>query len=90
MKTMLNIKIDKDLKMRAQKVVDDLGLNFSLVLNNYLKTLVVEKRVDFSIGEIPNKKTAKILDKINQDIKKNKNIVGPFNDVKSLMKSLNS
>ncbi len=63
MKTMLNIKIDSELKKNAQNILSDLGLSMSNVLSNYLKQLVKEKRVVFSINQELNNETKEILKK---------------------------
>ena len=75
---MLNIKTDPDLKKRAKETASRIGLPLSAVINNYLKTFVVEKRVVFAESLTPNKKTAALLQRINKDIKAGRNLVGPF------------
>ncbi|MCK5589004.1 MAG: type II toxin-antitoxin system RelB/DinJ family antitoxin [Candidatus Pacebacteria bacterium] len=72
MKTMLNIKVDSDLKSQAQKVASELGLSLSAILSNSLKELVQEKRVVFSSPLEPNAKTKKFLDEALEEIKKGK------------------
>lgn len=69
MKTMLNIKTEKSLKTKAQKVARDLGLPLSAVLNQYLKEFVQEQRIVFQKPLVPNAKTRKILDEALKDIR---------------------
>lgn len=78
---MLNIKIEKDLKTKAQKVAKDMGLPLSSILNRYIKEFVQEKRVEFKESYVPNAKTAKLLDKIDRDIKEGKNLSPTFTNV---------
>ncbi len=78
MKTLINIKTEKELKKNAQKVAEELGLPLGTILNAYLRELVREKRVVFSVPELPNIHTQKILDNIASDIKLKKNAAGPF------------
>ena len=66
--TMLNIKTDVKLKKAAQAQAKALGLPLSAILNNYLRTFVIDGRVTFEEPLIPNKKTAKILDEAIRDI----------------------
>ena len=75
----MNIKTDKILKKEAQETAKELGLPLSTVVNAYLREFVREKRVVFSAPLTPNARTAKLLKKIDNDIKKGKNISGPFN-----------
>jgi len=74
MKTILNVKTDEVLKKEAQMVAKDLGLPLGTIINDFLKSFVVEKRVVF--GEHPelNIQTQKIVDEAIADSKKGKNL----------------
>jgi addiction module RelB/DinJ family antitoxin len=50
----INFNTDAKLKSEAKKVLDSMGLNFSVALNAYLRKLIVEKRIEFTAPEIPN------------------------------------
>lgn len=50
MKTIINIKADRDVKIKAQKVAKQLGVPLSLVINNYLRDFVRTKEVRFSLN----------------------------------------
>lgn len=89
-KTIINIKTDKELKREAQKTAKELGLPLSTIINAYLKELINEKRVIFSVHPQPNKKTGELLDKILKDIEAEKNLVGPFKNTEEIDKYLNS
>lgn len=47
---MINIKADRDIKIKAQKVAKQLGVPLSLVINNYLRDFVRTKEVHFSLN----------------------------------------
>jgi len=50
MKTLINIKTDRDVKISAQKLAKELGLSLSAVVNAYLKAnLFATKAVNFSV-----------------------------------------
>ena len=66
MKTMMSIKIDKELKEQAQAISKELGLSMSSVISNYLKKLVQEREVVFSQRLEPNDETKKVLKEIAQ------------------------
>jgi len=55
----INFNTDAKLKSEAKQVLDEMGLNFSIALNAYLRKLVVEKRIEFTTPEIPNARLRK-------------------------------
>ena len=77
-KTLLNVKTDVKLKQEAQKVAQELGLPLGTIINAYLRELIREKRVLFSSPPRPNRKTQKLLKKIEADIRAGKNSSRPF------------
>ena len=90
MKITTSVKLDKDVKEKANKLASELGLNLSLVINASLKKFVVERRAVFSLTPEFNVKTEKKLLKIKTDIKNRKNLVGPFHTLNELEESLMS
>ena len=44
-----NIKIDADLKLKAQKIAKELGLSMSTVVSHLLRRFVKEKKITFEI-----------------------------------------
>ncbi len=88
MKTTTSVKLDKNVKEEAAKLASLMGLNLSSVINGTLKRFLEEKRIVFSAPPEFNLKTKKDLIRIKNDIKKRKNIVGPFDNVGDLKKSL--
>ncbi|MEK7219468.1 MAG: type II toxin-antitoxin system RelB/DinJ family antitoxin [Patescibacteria group bacterium] len=57
--TVINFKIDSKLKNEAKEVLDEMGLNFSVAINAYLRKLITEKRIEFTVPEIPNARLIK-------------------------------
>ncbi len=55
----INLKTDPELKKRAAKAADKLGISISAVLNNELRRFATEQSVTFDVPEVPNAKTAK-------------------------------
>src|SRR3989338_10548619 len=51
MKTMINIKADREVKIQAQKTAKRLGVPLSLVINNYLRDFIRTKEVRFSLRD---------------------------------------
>lgn len=46
----INIKIDKQLKEQAVKVLDELGLNQSVIITMLYKQLVLKKELPFEVS----------------------------------------
>ena len=57
----INFNTDAKLKSEAKQVLDEMGLNFSIALNAYLKRLVIDKRIEFTVPEIPNARLRKVF-----------------------------
>ncbi|MCR4311273.1 MAG: type II toxin-antitoxin system RelB/DinJ family antitoxin [Candidatus Taylorbacteria bacterium] len=89
MKMTTSIKLDKNTKEEASKLASQMGLNLSSIVNATLKQFVTERRVVFSLSPEFNARTEKNVLKMKEDIKKGKNLVGPFDTLKDLKKSLN-
>ncbi len=88
MKTLINIKTDREVKISAQKLAKELGLSLSAVINAYLKQFVRSQAVDFSVAPQMSPKLEKLLDQVEYDLARGKNISGPFDSVDEFMKSL--
>ena len=88
MKTTTSIKIDKEVKEEASKLASELGLSLSSIINASLKNFVRERRISFNVQPKLNKKTETALLKMKEDIKKGKNLKGPFESAEDLFKAL--
>lgn len=87
MKTMINIKADRDVKIRAQKVAKRLGMPLSTVINGYLREFVRTETVHFSLRDtLPLGKpegelkpaVKRRLARLHKDAMEERNIIGPF------------
>ena len=78
MKTMINIKADKEVKENAQKIAKELGLPLSGVINAFLKEFIRSRSISFSAIPKMTPYLEGILGKVEKDIKAGKNITGPF------------
>ena len=87
---MINIKTDKEVKEEAQKLVKEMGLTLSAFVNASLKNLIRTREIHFSVEPKLRPEREKDLLQASADYRAGKNIVGPFDNVKDLMKSLNS
>jgi len=90
MKTVLNVKTDKEVKIKAQKLAKSLGIPLSTVVNAYLKEFIREEKLTLSIEPQLRPEVARFLVKASADAKKGKNIIGPFETGKEMDAYLNS
>ena len=85
--TNVNFRMDKNLKMKFEKICNDLGLSMSTAFTVFAKTMVRQQRIPFDISlEVPNEETLKSM----ENIEKGKNLSKRFTSVKELMEDLNA
>ena len=85
--TNLNIRIDEDLKRKAEAVFSELGLNLSTAMNIFLRYSVRYGGIPFDLRiENPNAETLSAIDDVNN----NRNMSKTFDSVNSLMEDLNA
>ncbi|MDP3973962.1 MAG: type II toxin-antitoxin system RelB/DinJ family antitoxin [Candidatus Daviesbacteria bacterium] len=77
----VNIKVEPIIKKKAQKVVEELGLSLSGVINGYLHHLVRTKAVHFSLSEEPSEYMMQSLKEAEDDIKAGR-VSPPFDNAK--------
>ena len=90
MKTVLNIKTDVEVNKQAQEIARSIGLPLSTVVNAYLKEFIRSKQVTFSAKPQVRPNVEKRFKQASKDYEERKDIYGPFDNVKDLMKSLDS
>jgi len=84
MKTIINIKTDKNVKQNAQRTAERLGLSLSAVLNAYLRQFIRNKEVHFSIVPRMSPELENLLGSIEYDIQRNRNISKSISNEKEL------
>ena len=90
MKTVINIKTDKEIKKMAQKTAGDLGLSLSALINAYLRQFVRTKEAYFTLSPRMSPALENLLGKIEIDIQRNKNISRGFSSPMETKKYLSS
>jgi len=90
MQTVIHIKADKEVKENAVKVAHELGLNLSDVINASLRNFIRTREIYFSHTPRMTPELEKLLDKVEEDIKNKRNIVGPFSTAEEMDKYLDS
>ena len=89
-KILINIKADKEVKEKAQKIAHDLGMPLSTVINAYLRQFIRTKEVHFSMeGEL--KPVAKRrLDRLTKEAREGKNLSPAFSNTEDAIDYLHS
>lgn len=90
MKTVINIKTDKEIKEMAQKTAGDLGLSLSALINAYLRQFVRTKEAHFTLSPQMSPALENLLGKVENDIQRNKNISRGFSSSAKVEKYLSS
>ena len=85
----INIKIEPEIKARAQKVASELGMSLSGILNAYLTQLVRTKSINFSAKEQASEYLLKELKK-SKDNKKGGWVSPSFTNAKEASLWLNN
>ncbi len=84
MKTVINIKTDKDLKDKAVATAAGMGLPLSIVVNSFLKKFISDKSITFTAPLKPSKYLERILLKAKRDIKAGRNLSPLFTNTEKM------
>lgn len=87
MKTVMSLKIDKDVKESAQEVASSLGLSLSALVNSYLRQVSATRHVEMYAPEPMTPKMEKIIAGIEAEIAAGK-ISKPFKNVDEFLADL--
>ena len=90
MKTIINIKTDKEVKENAQKVAAELGLTLSAVVNASLKQFIRSKEVYFSAIPKMTPELEELIGRVRKDYAQGKNISPVFSTAKEALDYLHS
>ena len=84
--TNLNVRIDTDLKQKAEALYSELGLSLSTALNIFLRYSVRYGGLPFELRLEPNAETLAAIDDVNN----NRDMSKTFDSVAALMEDLNA
>lgn len=74
--TNLNVRTDKSLKLKSEKIFNELGINMTTEINMFLKATVRENGIPFALKlDEPNEATINAI-REGKKIAENKNIKG--------------
>ena len=89
MKTILNIKTDKAVKLSAKRAAEELGMPLGTIVNAFLRQLGRDKEIAFSAPYKPTQYLERIISEAEREWKAGK-AAGPFATVAELRKDLES
>lgn len=87
-KTVINVKVDKDVKRKAKFLAKELGLPLSTIVNANLKEFIRSGEVAFSIEPKLKPEVWKELRKASADYRAGENISPEFSSAEDLIKHL--
>ena len=90
MQTVIHVRADKEVKENAVEAAKELGLSLSDIINASLRNFIRTREITFSDVPQMTPELEKLLDRVGEDIRYNKNIVGPFHNAEEMDKYLNS
>lgn len=85
--TNLNIRVDEEVKRKAEAIFNELGLNMSTAMKMFLRYAVRYGGIPFELRiETPNDETQAAINDVNN----NRNMCKTFDSVSALMEDLNA
>jgi addiction module RelB/DinJ family antitoxin len=90
MNTVIHIKANKEVKANAQKLAKELGLSLSDIINASLRNFIRTREIYFSSVPQMTPELEKLLDKVEDDIKRKHNLSSTFKSTKEMDKYLDS
>ena len=88
--TSMNIRMNKDVNLQAQKIFNDLGIDLTTAVNVFLRQSIRYQGFPFDVtlrqGQEPNATTMAAIEHADKEI----DMHGPFESVEALMEDLNA
>ncbi len=72
MKTVISVKIDKEVKVSAQEVAKSAGLTLSTLVNAYLRQVAATRRIEIYSPEQMTPKLEKLIAEVEAELKSGK------------------
>ncbi len=85
----ITLTIDDGLKEASEKLFNELGFNFSSVINAFLRQAVREQKISFRLKE-PELSGWALTEKVLEESENNIGIHGPFTSFEEMMEDINA
>ena len=79
----IQVRVTPALKKDLEKLFDDLGLDTSIAIRIFLKRVVKSRGLPFPVED-----PTVFLDEAIDDVRHNRNLIGPFKNGKDAVKSM--
>ena len=90
MKTLINIKADKEVKESAQEIARELGMPLSVVVNAYLKDFIRNRGINISVVPRMSRQLESILGGVEKDLVAKKGVSRSFSSAEDAARYLDS
>ena len=88
MKTIIHLKTDKDVKLKAQKIAGELGVPLSTVINSQLKQFIRNRYIYLSVAPHMTSDLENLIGRVEEDIRSRKNLSPIFSSTDKAIKHL--
>jgi addiction module RelB/DinJ family antitoxin len=68
----INFNTDPKVKKEFIKTLDEMGLTLSIALNHAVRKIIAEKRIEFTVPEIPNARLRRSIRNGEKELKSGK------------------
>lgn len=86
--TNITMRMDEDLKLQAEELFADLGLNMTSAFTIFIKQAIREQRIPFTISrEMPNEETLEAMEEVRR-MKRDPSLGKSYDDVDEMMRDL--
>lgn len=83
--TNVTIRMDKELKAKADELFKELGLNMSTAMGIFCRQAIREQRIPFEISKrTPNEETLEAIKEVNENL----NMSKAYDNMEELMRDL--
>lgn len=89
MKTIVNIKTDKVVKLAAKRAAEEIGVPLSTIINAFLRKFAREKTITFSAVPQPSEYLRQTIAEAERELIEGK-VAGPFSTITALRADLES
>ena len=87
MKTVISVKVDPDVKERAQEVAASAGISLSTLINSYLRQISATRRIELYAPEPMTPKLEKLIAEVEKEIASGE-VSEPFTSVDEFLADL--
>jgi addiction module RelB/DinJ family antitoxin len=84
----MTTKVDRKLKVAAQKTAEDMGFQLGTLVNAFLRQFVRTKEVSFSMNHRPTRRLLRSIEIAEKELASGK--LKKFSDIEDLLANLNS